>query len=651
MRIFFLLLLSGVIFYSCNPKDSPEKQLPFFQDPIIQKIYNLQDHRDTDGLKQFLSDENPVYRKLATLAFGSVQDSAAIPALFSVLLKDNDSTIRAAAAYALGQTYDSTAAARLLESLDQETNATVREAILEAIGKCISAKNLSKFNLYHPQNIPEKRGLLRGFYYAGTRNVYDNYSVERAVAYLDLEEPYEARLAAAHFLSRIQDLHADEFLNDFIRAVEIEKAADVRMNIALILGKIKFPESQKKLIELTRDNDYRVQVNAISGLQRYENKEALEILAGLLSHPNHQIAVRASEALKAWDNSALEDWIKDLDTQPYYWRVKRNLQEIFLKITQDPAYAKQLEKEFLNRNNDNPYDKAAILTALGQYLPAYKFIVTHAFLSKNKAISTAGMTAIKNIRESNRFPKELIPEFARIVRAATLSRDLALIGIASELLLNPQLNFKSQYDNYGFLQEAKESMNLPKDNEALQIVEKTIAYFEGRKPVEVKNEFNHPLDWNFIKTLNTEELAIISTSEGDIKIKLFTDESPGSVANFLKLASDNYYDGIYFHRVVPNFVVQAGCYRGDGWGSLDYSIRSELGPRKYTTGSVGMASAGKDTEGTQFFITHSTTMHLDGKYTIFAEVIDGMEVVDKIKMGSQIISVDRLVADSISISK
>jgi cyclophilin family peptidyl-prolyl cis-trans isomerase len=123
---------------------------------------------------------------------------------------------------------------------------------------------------------------------------------------------------------------------------------------------------------------------------------------------------------------------------------------------------------------------------------------------------------------------------------------------------------------------------------------------------------------------------------------MLVDEAPGSVTNFLKLASEGYFNGKNFHRVVPNFVIQGGCNRGDGWGSEDYSIRSEFSLRKYKEGSVGMASAGKDTEGTQWFITHSPTPHLDGRYSIFAEVVEGMDVVHRIEIGDKIISVDIL---------
>ena len=112
-----------------------------------------------------------------------------------------------------------------------------------------------------------------------------------------------------------------------------------------------------------------------------------------------------------------------------------------------------------------------------------------------------------------------------------------------------------------------------------------------------------------------------------------------SVATFVTLAKKGFYDGKTFHRVIANFVAQGGCPRGDGFGGLDYSIASEFAPLNYGTGYVGLASAGKDTESCQWFITHSPTPHLDGNYTIFAKVVEGMDVVLKLMIGDKIESV------------
>jgi cyclophilin family peptidyl-prolyl cis-trans isomerase/HEAT repeat protein len=127
--------------------------------------------------------------------------------------------------------------------------------------------------------------------------------------------------------------------------------------------------------------------------------------------------------------------------------------------------------------------------------------------------------------------------------------------------------------------------------------------------------------------------AIIHTSRGDMTLLLFPDEAPLTVYNFIKLARARYFDGLTFHRVVPNFVVQGGDPRGDGWGGPGYTIRCEYNPLTYGRGTVGMALAGKDTGGSQFFITHSPQPRLNGRYTIFAQLVEGGEVLDRLTEG------------------
>ncbi|MBK8954759.1 MAG: peptidylprolyl isomerase [Saprospiraceae bacterium] len=139
---------------------------------------------------------------------------------------------------------------------------------------------------------------------------------------------------------------------------------------------------------------------------------------------------------------------------------------------------------------------------------------------------------------------------------------------------------------------------------------------------------------------DTVEAKII-TSRGDLHLELYPTLAPGSVLNFIRLAEDGFYKDKVFHRVVPNFVVQAGCPRGDGYGALDYSIRTEISLLHYqNSGMLGMASAGPDTEGTQFFITHSPTPHLDGKYTILGKLKSGHDVLLSIHQGDVIQNVE-----------
>lgn len=149
-------------------------------------------------------------------------------------------------------------------------------------------------------------------------------------------------------------------------------------------------------------------------------------------------------------------------------------------------------------------------------------------------------------------------------------------------------------------------------------------------------KYRNDFDWNFIDKLGEKRIATINTNQGIIKIELYPNIAPFTVQNFVKLGEKGYYNNTVFHRVVPNFVIQGGDPTGTGYGGPGYSIRSEFSPSSFEEYAVGMASSGKDTEGSQFFITHSPQPHLDGKYTLFGRVIEGFEVVDRIQIGDYI---------------
>ena len=125
--------------------------------------------------------------------------------------------------------------------------------------------------------------------------------------------------------------------------------------------------------------------------------------------------------------------------------------------------------------------------------------------------------------------------------------------------------------------------------------------------------------------------AYIRTSKGEVQIELAVLDAPRTVANFVALVRKGFFDGVRLHRVVPDFVVQDGDPRGDGEGGPGYTIRDELNERPYLRGTVGMALDWKDTGGSQFFITHSPQPHLDARYTVFGQVVDGMAVVDRLE--------------------
>ena len=148
--------------------------------------------------------------------------------------------------------------------------------------------------------------------------------------------------------------------------------------------------------------------------------------------------------------------------------------------------------------------------------------------------------------------------------------------------------------------------------------------------------------------------AVIDTNKGRIVLELFDQETPNTVANFIKLSESGFYNGLKFHRVIPDFMIQGGCPKGTGTGGPGYQIDCEIRPNlKHTTGTLSMAHAGSCSHdkgsgakisgncsnGSQFFITHVPTPHLDGIHTVFGRVIEGQNVVNAISQGDQMISV------------
>lgn len=138
--------------------------------------------------------------------------------------------------------------------------------------------------------------------------------------------------------------------------------------------------------------------------------------------------------------------------------------------------------------------------------------------------------------------------------------------------------------------------------------------------------------------------AIIHTEKGDMHVELYHNDTPKTVENFIKLSEDGFYDGLTFHRVIPNFVIQGGCPQGTGVGGPGYQIDCEVdGENQYhDRGVLSMAHAGRNTGGSQFFVCHSRdqTSHLDRNHTCFGKVIEGVDIVDDIRQGDKISSIE-----------
>jgi hypothetical protein len=220
--------------------------------------------------------------------------------------------------------------------------------------------------------------------------------------------------------------------------------------------------------------------------------------------------------------------------------------------------------------------------------------------------------------------------FYPLLERCVRSGDDAAMCVAAENLRNPAYPFLKYVKSLDFMFEALRKCKLPQQEEAKLELQKTIEFFGGW---ESKHQPSEAEKGKVNSKITTASTITFETNRGTIIIQLRPDLAPETVSKMVKLVENGYYSNKFFHRVVPGFVAQTGCPRGDGWGSPGFIMRSEFSEAPFVRGAVGMASAGADTESSQWFISLAPTPHLDGRYTVWGQVIQGMDVAHQLKVG------------------
>jgi cyclophilin family peptidyl-prolyl cis-trans isomerase/HEAT repeat protein len=659
-HIYLLTLLAFFISCSNDKKSGNGSSGPAnkFHDTTLVRIYTLQDERNTNALLAYLDHSNPLYREEAALAFASVQDTAALKKL-GKLLNDEQANVRKAAAYAFGQAGDSTFDFYLLEAIKSETNSQVMAEMLESLGKCCSRKGLQVLCETESSDSLIAAGQMWGLFRAGARKLFAEKGISLAIKRLDISNAHNVRLGAANFLGRTRGIDLTPYSAGIENAVRSEHEYDVRMCEVSALGKIK-PVNAGMLCTMSGgDPDYRVRINAIRAMKGTAYADVSHHLYHALKDKNVNVAITSADFIL--ENAAVDSGKtiypplsavnKPMHGAKIYnpaddifkeavdvknWRVSALLLSAAMKISKN-RYALNQYLRAQYQKSSNPYEKAALLTAMGKDGSNYTFISTEIMQAEHLAISTNGIDALAEIRRSPEFKKEWEEDFNRLFMEAVEKGDVALVGTVATAMRDTTLNFKETYAGKSFLDSALGKLSIPRDIETYIEVQKTLDYLKGNKNSKpAQTPYNHPINWEKVKEIPREQKVLIVTSKGNIRLQVFVEDAPGSVFSFLELAKAGFYNNKAIHRVVPNFVAQDGCPRGDGWGGTDYSLRSEFAPLHYTEGYVGLASAGKDTESCQWFITHSPTPHLDGRYTIFGKVIEGMDIVHQLEIGDKI---------------
>ncbi len=646
MRLLSLLFSALPLLVAAAPPAHP------YADATRRRIATAQDERRPAGLLPFLTDKNATYRAAAAEALASVQDKKAVPALLP-LLRDAHAAVRRAAAYALGQTGDSTAVPALTQRLAQpEASAPARRATYEALGRCVTKQSIStlwSIKLPGPDSAAAP-GLAWALYRASLRGLATPEVVRHAVALLAQPgaqlAPARAGASAALTRMRGQDSTlARVALPVLLKMVASDPSYFVRENCASALGRVARPAAYAALLSAAQgDTDHRVRIAALRALPLGESQSLV-------------MAMKAGQRTLAQESVAGAEWLLKLPTDTSrlilnllpearharHWRARALLLQGALRhaaaarraVVADTIHARY-------EHTPNQYEKAALLTALSEDPAQFDFLAKEAALTTGPAIVPGtALAALVSLREKKSFPAARQADFTAALRRALASGDVAQLATAAEALANPAVVPAPQPDDLAALRQAQAKLTLPHEIEAWLGLQQALDKLEKKPaptPAPVGPASQHPIDWALVQTIPVGQHVRMTTSKGLIVLELKIVEAPGSVASFVSLVNQHFYDGLYFHRVVPDFVAQGGDPRGDGSGSTPYNLRSELAQLNYGAGAVGLASAGKDTESCQFFFTHQPTPHLDGRYTIFAQVVQGMEVVQQLEIGDKILT-------------
>ena len=629
------------------------------QDLELQKIYDLQDKQLVDSLLVYFNHVDPSYRYAAAMSMGSIKGDKGRKSLDSLiaLLKDEVTGVRLGAAYSLGQLEAEAAEGDLITAFgDTLINSDyLRKTILEAVGKSASAAYLpalSTTSTYLRTDTLLLEGQAYGIYRYALRQIVSKEGTAQMANFLIKRNyPSSLRLIAANYFQRAKNISIDSFAINLLKEFKREKDPNTRMALAIGLGKSKIPEVRDGLIQSYQlEQDYRVKCNILRALSNFDYPSVQALVMAALEDPN----VHVSNAAGAFfinsgiPGQATTYWKIAKDDTTLHWQTRMNLYAAANKLL---PYYFEVTKGRINQElktiytqSKNPYLKGAALKSLAEFGWNYRFFKEQGFPSSTPVVRTASVEALAKIARNPEFRKffglgsnKVKRDLAGYFKEAILTGDPGMMAEAANVLSTPALDFKSVVEDFNYLDTAQMALRLPKEIEIYKSLQKAIDYFKGVETKDRELEFNHPTDWRIVNEVSEKTRAIIRVKNKEISLQFFPDAAPSTVANFIQLARSGFYDGKNFHRVVSNFVAQGGCPRGDGYGGLNYSIRSELPQMYYNDGGfVGMASAGNHTECTQFFITHSPTPHLDGKYTIFAKVDKGMEFVHQLEVGDVI---------------
>jgi len=635
-----------------------------FSKPVRNIIEAQNNRQAAKNFKQTYTDPEVRYR--LCLAAANSRDTTIVPYL-STFLQDSSQLVRIGAAFALGQLPCALANILLTQRLNSEPISEIRNQIVLSIGKVGDSQSLKMLTDKIIQ--PTSQDILfKTFTYFFNRKIYSPTAVAMCVEALGSKNS-QNRHAAAVALQRISD---PEILSPHIQGLLTARECNdpvVRQALAKIFKPLQFPEKNRVYRDLLNNPEWSVRYEAVQAIPGLLLADSLWLAA--LSDPNPHVLA-----------AALGNCPTAVRLTPSTIEILHNLfqksspgvrgaivQLLYSKFDQNNEYI----SERFPVTEDYLLDKIAGLCK-NLNRTNFEYILPYIQYPKKNVATTAyiGLSAsLDQLLEDQIVTDEEYKAFLQKGLAAT---DPVQNYIAANTIRQSKINIGElvpdlyaclkKQDDFNYLEStlevlaAIESIRPPDapihikpllTSHQKQLREASYHLLTSVYQLDLPQPPDYCEAYLFSSLKKLREYGIhpkvrFNTSRGLFIICCDGFYAPYTTSAFLDLVASGFYDGLTFHRVIPNFVVQGGDPRGDGWGGPGYHLLTEKSPLGYDTGSVGMASAGPDTEGSQFFITTTPQYHLDCNYTRFGEVVEGMDTVLKIEKGDRILSATILPA-------
>jgi cyclophilin family peptidyl-prolyl cis-trans isomerase len=637
----------------------------------MRAIHAFEDRRSLGGgkLAAYLRDRNAEIRAAAARALGRIGSEQGVAPLLPAL-EDSDPAVRSEALFALGLIGSGEARDAVRRVAGSNAPAAERAEAVRALGRLRGEGAAEALLPFLADPVAEIRAD------AAIALAWTGDSVaatDLAPLLADPEAP--VRAGAAWAAGRLKA----EALVDPLRALLADASPEVRLAASKAVGDVEDGGALAALAALAGDADWRVRANVAAALGKTRTLDALTALTILAQDPVVHVRAAVGAALATIPYHYKRDdlgYALVRDPEPEVRGAVLGLlalgqedraeadPELWATVGDSSLYVEGKAMESFAEASRRMADGAPLgswrgaasfymnARVIGRKVPVAEKIVAanllgawdvaepwprptllQALSTEHWALTAAAIHALGEMNPSNPDQKRRHQEQTPGVLAGVLAKD-------PEAARRPELRLAAAEALASFDSDSSEAILRALAADADWHVRTAAAASleklgEPRPHVAPPGELPGeavPLDESWLKSRPGRYTAVIATNRGEFEIELLARDAPYTVQNFVKLAESGFYDGLTFHRVVPNFVIQGGCPLGIGWGDPGYSIRCEYSPLRFERGMVGMAHAGKDTGGSQFFVTHSPQPHLDGRYTIFGKVVKGMDVVDEVRV-------------------